>query len=85
MDAFNEMRPSVSRYSLENHRSALIDTGACANALPSVLFEEIKSNHPELILNETRTLRLFAWLRDNFILYWNSFNYRLFSCFTKIE
>ena len=53
MDAFNEMRPSVSRYSLENHRSALIDTGACANALPSVLFEEIKSNHPELILNET--------------------------------
>ena len=33
-------------------RRALFDTGACANAMPQNLYDELCLNHPELIKNE---------------------------------
>ena len=41
------------KFSPHIRRRALIDTGACANALPQNLYDELRANHPELIKNET--------------------------------
>ena len=41
------------KFSPHIRRRALIDTGACANALPQNLYDELRSNHPDFIKNET--------------------------------
>ena len=37
------------KFSPHIRQRALIDTGACANALPQKLYDELRSTHPELI------------------------------------
>ena len=46
------------KFSPHIRRRGLIDTGACANALPQNLYDELPTNHPELIKNETPNFKL---------------------------